>query len=494
MKKTLALVLVLALAFSCMATVAFADVDPSTLDPYEIEWYTLASTANSEEVVMAEINKVLTEKFNATLKMYKNGNSDHLTKLQMLTTAGEKFDIAFISNQYPNYVAMEAFEPLTELLNEYGQDILAVYPTALWDCVTINGEKYAIPVHKYSCSYFYYGISAVQSEAAGVDISWLDNADLNKEERWAAFINWCSEMKKNGGENDKGFVAAIGTGAFEALYPCEPMTGSAGDPGVVTLGDDTYANQEKNVVFNQFATPEFESFCKQVRELFNAGCLPIDPETSNAVENMDPSFSTQDSMAKRLPSYNEKYGQDYREYLLNYAYTTTNKLYGSMNAISSTSEDPARAMMFLNELIGNTEFANLIFYGVEGVSYTRNEEGQIVRNADEWNMTTWSLPGFCTAEPDTSLPINMNEMYAEFDKTLVYADNVGFAFDENPVLTELAGIRQITSEYYSALASGRADVETELPKFLDALNAAGVDTVLAEEQAQLDAWRAAEGK
>lgn len=493
MKKTLALVLALALAISC-ASVAFADVDPSTLDPYEIEWYTLGTTANSEEAVMAEINKYLTEKFNATLKMYKNGNSDHLTKLQMLTTAGEKFDLAFISSQYPNYVAMEAFEPLTDLLNEYGQDILAVYPQALWDCVTINGEKYAIPVHKYSCSYFYYGISAVQSEKAGVSIDWLSDESLNKEQRWEAFLNWATEMKKAGGENSKGFVTAIGNGAFEALYPAEPMTGSAGDPGVVVLGDDTFANQEKNVVFNQFATPEFEAFCKQVRELFNEGVLPIDPNTGTSVENMDPAFSTQDSMAKRLKGYNATYGQDYREYLLNYAFTTTNKLYGSMNAISATSEDPARVMMFLNELIGNTEFANMIFYGVEGVSYTRDENGQIKKNTDEWNMTTWALPGFCTAEPDTTLPINMNEMYAEFDKTLVYADNVGFAFDENPVLTELAGIRQVCGEYYGPLSSGRADVETELPKFLDALNAAGVDTVLAEEQKQLDAWRTAQGK
>ena len=327
-----------------------------------------------------------------------------------------------------------------------------------------------------------------------MSIDWLYDESLNKEQRWEAFLNWATEMKKAGGENSQGFVTSINGGAFEALYPAEPMTGSAGDPGVVVLGDDTFANQEKNVVFNQFATPEFEAFCKQVREVFNAGVLPIDPETGCSADKMDPSFSTQDSMAKRLKGYNESYGQDYREYLLNYAFTTTNKLYGSMNAISATSEDPARVMMFLNELIGNTEFANMIFYGVEGVSYTRDENGQIKKNTDEWNMTTWALPGFCTAEPDTTLPINMNEMYAEFDKTLVYADNVGFAFDENPVLTELAGIRQICNEYYSPLASGRADPETELPKFLDALNGAGVETVLAEEQKQLDAWRTAQGK
>ena len=199
-------------------------------------------------------------------------------------------------------------------------------------------------------------------------------------------------------------------------------------------------------------------------------------------------------MAKRLKGYEEQYSQDFEPYMLNYAFTTTQKIYGSMNAISDTSADPERVMMFLNELIGNTEFANLIFYGVEGVSYTRNDAGQIVRNADEWNMTTWSLPGFITAEPDTSLPINMVEMYEAFDKELVYADNMGFAFDEEPVMTELAAVRQVTNEYYKALAGGRADVDTELPKFLEALESAGVDTILAEEQAQLDAWRTTQGK
>ena len=88
----------------------------------------------------------------------------------------------------------------------------------------------------------------------------------------------------------------------------------------------------------------------------------------------------------------------------------------------------------------------------------------------------------------------MVEMYEAFDKELVYADNMGFAFDEEPVMTELAAIRQVTNEYYRALTAGRADPETELPKFLDALNNAGLETVLAEEQSQLDAWRAAQGK
>ena len=56
-------------------------------------------------------------------------------------------------------------------------------------------------------------------------------------------------------------------------------------------------------------------------------------------------------------------------------------------------------------------------------------------------------------------------------------------------MTELAAIRQVTNEYYRTLTAGRADPETELPKFLDALNNAGLETVLAEEQ-EPTGWRA----
>ena len=496
MKKVLAFVLTLAMCFSC-AAFACADgattIDPASLEPYEIVWYTLGTTANSEQAVLDEINKVMTEKFNATLVMNKNNNNDHLEKLKLLVASREDFDLAFVSNDYANYVAQEAFAPLTDLLNTYGQDILAVYPQALWDCVTINGEIYAVPTHKYSCSYYYYCISKTQSDAAGISTDWIADTNLDKMAKWDAFKNWTLEMKSAGADTN-GYVTGVDQGSFEALYPCEYMTGSSFDPGAVVIGDDSIAGQEKNVVFNQFATEEFAEFCKGVRELVLAGVTPKDETTSADLSKGDPAISTQDSMAKRLKGYEKQYSQEFLAYRPNYAFTTTNKIYGSMNAISDTSANPERTMMFLNELIGNTEFANLIFYGVEGVSYTRNDEGQIVRNADEWNMTTWSLPGFCTAEPDTSLPINMVEMYEAFDKELVYADNMGFAFDEEPVMTELAAVRQVTNEYYKALASGRVDPETELPKFLSALEAAGVDAILAEEQAQLDAWRTAQGK
>lgn len=490
--KKLSLVLALALLLTSLFTVmaGATAIDPSTLEPYTIKWYSLGEKADNHDAVVAKINEYLKKNFNAELDLIVNTNNDHLEKLKLITAAREAFDIAFVSTDYANYVAQEAFYPLKDLLNDYGQDILAQYPTALWDSVTIGGEIYAVPTHKFSCSHYYYAISVTASDAVGVDTAWVNDESLDKLGKWEAFKNWCYEMKAAGGDKN-GYVTSLGTGPFDALYPTERIGNGV---GAVLLGDDSFKGIEKNVVFNQYATPEFEAYVKDAYEMAQAGLIPLDPETSVSMKNFDPAVQTQDSMAKRLPGYEVTYGQDYEAYFINYAFQTTDKIYGSMNAISDTSEDPARAMMLINALIADTEFANLVYYGIEGQDYTRNEYGQIaLNNPKTYNMTTWSLPGFLTAEPDTSLPIDMVDRYLAFNETLVPASNLGFAFDEEPVMTEMAAIRQVTAEYLAPLANGLSNPEENLPKFLDALNAAGAEDAIAEMQAQLSAWRVVQG-
>ena len=45
--------------------------------------------------------------------------------------------------------------------------------------------------------------------------------------------------------------------------------------------------------------------------------------------------------------------------------------------------------------------------------------------------------------------------------------------------------------YLASLECGIVDPEEKIPEFLDALEAAGIDEVIAENQAQLDAWLSA---
>ena len=60
--------------------------------------------------------------------------------------------------------------------------------------------------------------------------------------------------------------------------------------------------------------------------------------------------------------------------------------------------------------------------------------------------------------------------------------------------TELAACSNVVSEYNVSLTSGLVDPETVIPEFVEKLEAAGIDKIIAEKQSQLDAWAEDNGK
>lgn len=67
-----------------------------------------------------------------------------------------------------------------------------------------------------------------------------------------------------------------------------------------------------------------------------------------------------------------------------------------------------------------------------------------------------------------------------------------FSFDSGAVKTEIAALNNVTNEYRFGLENGEMDPDVYLPKFRQALKEAGIEKVIAEKQAQLDAWAAAQ--
>ena len=58
------------------------------------------------------------------------------------------------------------------------------------------------------------------------------------------------------------------------------------------------------------------------------------------------------------------------------------------------------------------------------------------------------------------------------------------------MLNEITACNNVKTKYENALNTGSLDPATALPKMIQELKDAGVDTVIAEKQAQVDAWMA----
>ena len=81
-------------------------------------------------------------------------------------------------------------------------------------------------------------------------------------------------------------------------------------------------------------------------------------------------------------------------------------------------------------------------------------------------------------------------MVFEGDKTAEVSPMTGFIFDSDLVKTQIANCSSIIDEMLPALCSGSLDPEKKVPEFLDILESAGVNDIIAEKQAQIDAWNA----
>src|SRR5690606_3285481 len=177
---------------------------------------------------------------------------------------------------------------------------------------------------------------------------------------------------------------------------------------------------------------------------------------------------------------------------LNAATVTTAVTTGAMLAISATSENPEKAMAFINLLHTDKEVVNLLNFGIEGVHYTRN--GNIISPTERtknyapdvaWQFGNQYLNYIWESESPTKW-----EEFEAFNEQGVRSPAFGFSFDSRPVEAEVAAVFTIMIQYRTLLESGSVDPDEVVPEFLRAAKAAGLDAIIAEKQRQLDRFLA----
>lgn len=71
---------------------------------------------------------------------------------------------------------------------------------------------------------------------------------------------------------------------------------------------------------------------------------------------------------------------------------------------------------------------------------------------------------------------------------------LGFAPSTDAIKTQVAQVTAVIQEYGEPLVKGLVDPSTALPRYIRALKAAGEDQILANLQAQVNAWAKANHK
>ena len=185
--------------------------------------------------------------------------------------------------------------------------------------------------------------------------------------------------------------------------------------------------------------------------------------------------------------------------LMPQAYSTTNNVTAMTWCVPALSPRKESAVKFLNLLYTDADIANLLCNGIEGVHYVVTEEGNIdfPEGLDAFN-TGWPS-GMGTFWPNITItypwkpdPADVYQSWLDSNATCMKSPALGFTFDPTNVADEISACSTIVDKYVNSLLLDVGDTETLYAEFLSDLEAAGMDAIIAEKQAQLDAWQSAQ--
>lgn len=425
------------------------------------------------------------------------GPAEYTQKVQLAMQSGDKID-AFFERALANDVASDMLAPMNDLLEKYGQEVTAKlkedFDENPYTATTINGTIYAVPANKGMALNGNLIWDDDIAQAAGVDMSTVNSIeDLEAvfEQVHAYDPNIVCYAPNNQGD----------TSLIRPILRSEEKVDCLNDTnyyaGVTMNGDST--------VTNLYASDAFMEKCKLMREWNQKGYLQSDAATTTSIApelfSAGRCFSTIDAYggdsAGAVLSLSS--GHNLKSKILYNFYFDSASVYVDFG-IASTSKVPEAAMKMINRLWTDEYLINTFLYGEEGVDYVKPDADHWAypdgKDATTVDYTAALCTGVIGSESLQYQPVGTDiadiQLKLKHNKESERSPFFGFMFDASGVTTEMSAIANVYNQYVPGLICGTVDPETTMPEFLNALDAAGINTVIQAKQEQLDAWIAAQ--
>lgn len=276
-----------------------------------------------------------------------------------------------------------------------------------------------------------------------------------------------------------------------------------------SMGDDMGVlldhGQGSLKLVNLFETPYYEDAVRKAREWNEKGYILPDastnPDTGVSYYKTGKVATTLSLIHPGVPTDNSNMtGINSDAVIVNPAFTNTQQVGAIIQSIPTTCENPEKVLEFLNLLYTDADVYNALVWGVEGTHYAHVDgsdtwitypEGVSADTSGYTLSATYAFGNRYLSYIWNTDPENLNEKFKEFNDGAIKSNALGFVFDPSNVKTEVAAVQAVFDQYRLPLENGVVDPDENLPKFIQALKDAGIDTVIAEKQKQLDAWAAA---
>lgn len=495
MKKIIALLLALAMVF-CLAACGDSGSSNSGTSgdgeinfdeaPYEvsIQFVGLFEQNSNIANVEAALNAITLEKINVTVDIVPVFIGDLPTTTSLGVAGDEKLDIVTVglTNAMSTMVADDLLLPLDDLLAERGQGALAA-TAHVAEAQMINGVTYGLTGYTFAAQGGGFVYNKTMADQYGIEMfDGMTMADLTAV---AEVLKQNGVyLTTNGNSSELNYKFFAGGDHFGSNAPY----GSIVDPTSTTI-------------INVFASDGIREYFKTMKSWVDAGYLPADQltDTTRTQEYFQSQriFGTVTNYtANQLASWASS---NFEVGIVSTSSVgiSTASVQEFMLGIAANCERPDKAMDLLNLIYTDPEVANLLQYGVEGTDYMAVEgtENVITRtgtaNADG-NSYSSSFVHFGLTSALKILEPLTDSFYADaeaLETAAVKSACFGYTFDASNYGAEAGAISSVLEEKLPMLNAGMvSDVDKALDELISALEAAGINDVIAANQAQLDAY------
>ena len=489
MKKLMALMLAVLMALSFGA---FAEDEV-----IKLTWAMgSGSTAPIDNaMVLEELNKMSRELIGVECDI------QYFTEDQLLNSiqAGEVFDIYYTCGWYNNTnqrVSEGLFLNIDGLVEKYAPDLWASMTPDVWALShSFDGGLYAIPVKKdYAMMNFITYPTEIANEL-GFEIP-------DRIEAFGDLTDFLVAWKEAYPEE---FPYLVGGGArgYDSSFDFIDRTSGIGcifgTTEVVTVYDD----------------PAIQERLATLAEWYDLGI--INPDAAQLTETAIDTSKKRIDTVQAWPGYDYSVSNGYDTSMTCYfgPHLSVDSVQGSMNALSVTLADQPEkieaALKYIELVHTNKLFADTMRFGVQGYhwNYVTEEQnpacaGGVQRTqvgSDNYAPWAFSQPAYF----ETSITVSADQVagtakapvlnqydlyYAEVANNAKSSAMQGFTMDTSAWTQQLAEMAAIKDEYYASFATGTIAFEEVKDEFLAKMNAAGLQDMIEDAQAQLDAWLA----
>lgn len=481
---------------------AAASATPKKQDPVTLKIMIPGDRPANMDKVIAEAEKRMADTVNAKLDVVFIPWSDLGQKTQVTLASGEAVDLIFDAPwlHINQMITAGYYEPLEDLLQKYGQNVLKSRPQQMWDANKFQGKIYAVPL----------GVSHAQGKGYYIRKDLREKYGLPEIKTYEDMIKYAYLVK----QNEKNVIPIVPSGQdatkdlSEASHR-QVFDYSAGKPMRTThaFGNSFvlyYKNNDGKVynLFDEMEPAVWDSILnarklyqdkvihpdvlaiKDYMQEFKSGKAAVVPANDFGVN-----AATQADLQKNVPGASAEYVTFYQDAP---GKNISNFQQWNFISIPAVSKNKERAMQFL-DWANQKENYDLLAYGIEGEDWEAVGDDQYKVKSDKYSYFPYAWIWNPTHD---RLDAGQDARTLELNKFLKVADNFttdilkGFTFDTTPVKNEMTQYSTIEAKYYTVIFNGVMEPEEYWNKF-KAEAAPAAKKIQNELQKQIDAYLSA---